>query len=139
MHALIISVKPAGKNTKPENELLKFTESRKLGSEIFKTSVNVELKTSSALTPYYSLKLNLLSSTSHLRFLAGGILAIFKHQRVLRTTDSCSSSICWDIKSSVSLPVNPAQRQIRPTRTNPNPENPEKSASHHKWKTGRRR
>ena len=29
-------------------------------------SVNVELKTSCALTPYYSLELNLLSSTSHL-------------------------------------------------------------------------
>ena len=37
-----------------------------LGCEIFKMSVNVELKTSSALTPYYSLELTLLSSTSHL-------------------------------------------------------------------------
>ena len=29
-------------------------------------SINFELKTSCALTPYYSLELNLLSSTSHL-------------------------------------------------------------------------
>ena len=66
MHALINLVKQQSKIIKPENELLKFTESEKLGSEISKMSVNVELKTSSALTPYYSLELNLLSSTSHL-------------------------------------------------------------------------
>ena len=66
MHALIIPVKPVAKIIKPENELLKLTDVQKLGSEIFKKSVNVELKTSCALTPYYSLELNLLSSTSHL-------------------------------------------------------------------------
>ena len=66
MHALINLLKQQSKIIKPENELLKFTETEKLGSEIFKMSVNVELKTSCALTPYYSLELNLLSSTSHL-------------------------------------------------------------------------
>ena len=46
-------------------------------------------------------------------------------------TDSCSSSTCWHIKSSVSWSVKPAQRQIRPTRPNPNPKNTKESASHH--------
>ena len=66
MHALINLVKKQWKIIRPENELLKFTESEKLECEISKMSVNVELKTSCALTPYYSLELNLLSSTSHL-------------------------------------------------------------------------
>ena len=58
-------LKQQGKIIKHLNERTEFTESKKLGSEIFKMSVNVELTTSSALTPYYSLELNLLSSTSH--------------------------------------------------------------------------
>ena len=67
MHALINLFKQQSKIIKHLNELTEFTESEKLGSEISKMSVNVELKTSSALTPYYSIELNLPSSTSHLR------------------------------------------------------------------------
>ena len=66
MHALINLLRQQWKIIKRQNERTEFTESEKLGSEIFKMSVKVELKTSSALTPYYSLELNLLSSTSHL-------------------------------------------------------------------------
>ena len=66
MHALINLLKQQSKIIKLQNECTEFTESKKLGSEIFKMSVKVELKTSSALTPYYSLELNLLSSTSHI-------------------------------------------------------------------------
>ena len=66
MHALINLLKQQSKIIKCLNECTEFTESEKLGCEISKMSVNLKLKTSSALTPYYSLELNLLSSTSHL-------------------------------------------------------------------------
>ena len=62
---------------------------KKLGSKITKLSFNLNLKTSCHLPPYYSLELNLISSTSH--------------SLIQRSTMHCSKS-------------RPAPRQSRFTR-----------------------
>ena len=65
LHVLIILLEPSGKILKVQNERREFSDIRKLGSKIFKLSFNSNLKTSCHLPPYYSLELNLISSTSH--------------------------------------------------------------------------
>ena len=59
------SLKPSGKIVKLQNERTEFSHNEKFTSKIFKMSFNFDLKTSCALPPYYSLELNLISSTSH--------------------------------------------------------------------------
>ena len=65
LHALIISLKPSGKIVKLQNERTEFSYNVKFRSKISNSSFNFDLKTSCALPPYYSLELNLISSTSH--------------------------------------------------------------------------
>ena len=65
LHALIISLKPSGKIVKLQNERTEFSHNEKFRSKISNSSFNFDLKTSCALPPYYSLELNLISSTSH--------------------------------------------------------------------------
>ena len=65
LHALIISLKPSGKIVKVQNERTEFSHNVKFRSKLFNSSFNFDLKTSCALPPYYSLELNLISSTSH--------------------------------------------------------------------------
>ena len=64
LHALIISPKPFGKTVKMQNECTECSHNEEFGSKISKLSFNLKLKTSCPLPPYYSLELNLISSTS---------------------------------------------------------------------------
>ena len=64
LHALIISLKPSGKIVKRQKDCTEFADNEEFRSKISKTSFNFDLKTSCALPPYYSLALNLISSTS---------------------------------------------------------------------------
>ena len=65
LHALIISLKTSGKIAKLENECTEFSNSEEFGFKLFNLSFNLDLKTSCALPPYYSLELAPISSTSH--------------------------------------------------------------------------
>ena len=65
MHALIILVKRGRKIVKLKNDCAKISEVEFFGTKIFKMSFNLNLKTSCALPPYYSLELDPISSTSH--------------------------------------------------------------------------
>ena len=65
LHVLIISLFLPGKIVKLRNDLANFSHTVKFKSKIFKLSFNFHLKTSCPLPPYYSLELDLISSTSH--------------------------------------------------------------------------
>ena len=53
---------------------------------------------------------------------------ISNHKNLKKSIKEEKLIIFW---LAVTWSAKPAQRQIRPTRPNPNPKNPEKSASHH--------
>ena len=65
MHARIIIVKHEWKIVKMKNERTKVSEVEFFDTKISKMSFNLNLKTSCALPPYYSLELDPVSSTSH--------------------------------------------------------------------------
>ena len=65
MHARIIIVKHEWKIVKMKNDCAKVSEVEFFDTKIFKMSFNLNLKTSCALPPYYSLELDPISSTSH--------------------------------------------------------------------------
>jgi hypothetical protein len=65
LHARIIIVKHEWKIVKMKNDCAKVSEVEFFDTKIFKMSFNLNLKTSCALTPHYSLELDPISSTSH--------------------------------------------------------------------------
>ena len=58
-----------GKNSTESNDRRDFSNSTFRGVKIFKMSFFVKFKTSSGLTPYYSISIQEICSTSHLKLL----------------------------------------------------------------------
>ena len=69
LHARIIIVKHEWKIVKMKNECTKVSEVEFFDTKISNLSFNLNLKTSCALPPYYSLELDPISSTSHVKII----------------------------------------------------------------------
>jgi len=65
LHALIIIFKDEWKIVKIINDLTKVSEVEFLDTKISNSPFNCDFRTSSALTPYYSLELDRINSTIH--------------------------------------------------------------------------
>ena len=113
--ACIILLKPSGKIVKLQNECTEFSHNEEFRSKISETSCNFHLKTSCALPPYYSLELNLISSTSHYirsRAPASRILMICcvsrakmysEHRKIIESCSFALFFLIWDGFVMVSL------------------------------------